>query len=207
MGADRARDQLGRWTSEGAETPYPATPKMSQEHIAAAKRFSDQEGNNHLRMVDKGASFDRFKTFASVSDEEKSHAEAYDEAVKHVAALNDAIEKHGVDVDGPVYRGLRGVNDKRFNDLITSDKIGLQALSSASTSGKVAMGYASEEASPGRRGIVLEIRGANGLPIRDVSKYHDEHEITLNKHHQYRVVGHGPTEHPNVTRVVVERIK
>jgi hypothetical protein len=83
----------------------------------------------------------------------------------------------------------------------------MTALSSATTSGAIAMKFAGSSASPSAKGVVFEIHGATGLPIRDHSKYPEEKEITLSKDHQYRVTGHGPTEHPHVTRVVLERIK
>jgi|SRR6185437_12007704 len=192
---DQERGDDGRWvvgTTNTATLPSrnaPDSPReLTSEHKRAIMAFTaDDQTTKRIRKTDE--------TGQGPSGSKQI-----------VRDLSQAIAWHGSDV-GTVYRGLGGLTKKQADAILKSKVLGLKALSSTSTRPEVAVGYArgAVGAPKGRdHGIILEIRGAHGLPIADHSVHPGEHEVLLSKQGRYAVREVNRTEHENVRHVVLE---
>lgn len=218
-GGPGGNGNFGGGGGKGGETTYPSQPKgLESHHVEAIKAFTSSS-YSHIRMMDHPGHMteeDIHDTFLHAAGERNlgkakgdpsrvKAAQLREEATRHAAALHDAILRHGVHMDGPVYRGISGLT-KEDHDAIVGHRgeVSMRSLSSTSTSHDAAKRFATPSANS--HAIMYEIHGAKGLPMMEHSAYQHEKEILIGKSERYRVAHVGSTDSPNVTHVVLHRV-
>lgn len=98
---------------------------------------------------------------------------------KHIDSAFKTVEKS----PGVVYRGL-AVDEKTFNNLMSSDHMMVDAISSTSRDPKSAHGFTGGNT----HRVVMKLRQKSGISVESASQYGNEKEIMLNKGTAFRVV-------------------
>jgi hypothetical protein len=146
---------------EFTQTPRPGA-KLTQQEYQAIKDFTGS-AYTAVRKYERGE---------------------YPGAPPHVVAqakhINTAIEKHSVDFDGVLHRGIDNLSKETCAKILGQPVVQFDSMNSTSRRVSVADGfsYSSKFADAGYA-IRFEIHKANGLVVEHVSGIKSEHEVIL----------------------------
>lgn len=186
------------------QIPTPSTPQItSQEWAASASTYEERlvgywqgSGYESIRAVQQGKKLP--SGLGVTKTEIKKRA-------KELEALLDRAPTY----TGKAYRGLYDLSDDALRALTQTDTLSMDALSSATTSRKVAERFVSLGTQG--RSVLFEITSKTGVDIQALSRgtFASEKEILLRRGSQYRVksVAEAATKRGvSVTKIILEEI-
>ena len=115
---------------------------------------------------------------------------------KETELIESALNKDG-NYEGKAYRGVDNLSDADYKEILSSDTIELEALSSATKEKRVAFGFAK-----GKNNVVFEINAKSGVDIGKFSLL-GEKEVILRKGAKYKTLGSKTEKVGNYTFTVL----
>jgi hypothetical protein len=173
---------------QGSQSAADTKAGIAADHGTAADRTPASSSAQWQQQMTHGqsqavagwkGSSTQIRNYAQGKDTSVAAKTAHDNFTKAVATAPE--------YKGPVYRGIRGLNDNQFQNLIGQKDVRMSAPASFSKDPQAALGFGTGSA-VGAHSVTFQVEsGHHGADISSVHNFSSEKEVVMPKGHSFNV--------------------